>query len=136
MLFEKDANNKMGDCFYTITPVAETGKTFSDQTGRFPVTSSKGNKYIMIMYDYDANSISGEAIKSRTGEELVRAFTVLHEQLKKGGLCPKIHRLDNECPANLKLYMKDGNIEDQLVPPHMHRRDTAENAIATFKERV
>ena len=30
-----------------------TGKVFSDQTGRFPVTSSRGNKYIMVVYDHD-----------------------------------------------------------------------------------
>ena len=65
---------KTGECYFTITPIATTGKTFTDQTGRFPVTSSKGNKYIMIMYDYDSNNILGEAIKSRTGDELLRAF--------------------------------------------------------------
>ena len=48
---------KTGECYFTITPTAETGKIFSDQTGRFTATSSKGNKYMMIMYDYNSNSI-------------------------------------------------------------------------------
>ena len=46
-----------------------------DQTERFLVTSSKGNKYIMIMYNYDSNNILGEALRSRTGDKLLRAFT-------------------------------------------------------------
>jgi hypothetical protein len=28
-----------------------TGEIYSDQTGRFPVTSRNGNQYIMIVYD-------------------------------------------------------------------------------------
>ena len=31
---------------------AITDKIYSDQTGHFPVTSSKGNKYVMVLYHY------------------------------------------------------------------------------------
>ena len=120
--------------YFTITPIASTGKTFSDQTGRFPVTLSKGNKYIMIMYDYNSNSILGEPMKSRTGEEILRAFRKMHGQLKECGITPKLHRLDNECPDILKSYMKKKNISYKLVPPHIHRQNTAERAISTFKD--
>ena len=102
----KASNTKTEECYFTVTPLSETGKTFSDQTGRFPVTSSRGNKYIMIMYDYDSNSINGEAMKSRTGEEILLAFTKLDQKLNNSGLSPMIHRIDNECPATLKAYMK------------------------------
>ena len=84
-----DSNDKSEECYFVVTPIAETGKTFSDQMGRFPATSSKGNKYIMIMYDYDSNNILGEAIKSRTGDELLRAFKIMHGKLKQCGLNPK-----------------------------------------------
>ena len=30
---------------------------YSDQTGTFPYLSSRGFRYIMIMYDYDMNAI-------------------------------------------------------------------------------
>jgi hypothetical protein len=39
------------------------GQIYTDQTGRFPVVASKGNKYIMILYDYDSNAISAQPIK-------------------------------------------------------------------------
>ena len=43
-----------------------TGKIYTDQTGRFPVTSSKGSKYLMVLYDYDSNAILSEPLKSRS----------------------------------------------------------------------
>jgi hypothetical protein len=35
----------------------DAGQIYTDQAGRFPVVSSKGNTYIMILYDYDSNAI-------------------------------------------------------------------------------
>ena len=38
--------------------VIEVKKTiYTDQSGRFPVTSSSGHKYIMIMVEIDSNMI-------------------------------------------------------------------------------
>ena len=34
-----------------------TGKNYTDLTGKFSVTSSKGNKYILVAYHYDYNII-------------------------------------------------------------------------------
>ena len=39
------------------------GKNYTDQTGRFPVTSSRGFKYIMVAYDYDSNTIHAKPMK-------------------------------------------------------------------------
>ena len=66
-----DDGVKTGECYFVITPIASTRNLFSDQTGRFPVTSRKGNKYAMIMYDYDSNIILGKAMKSRKGDEIL-----------------------------------------------------------------
>ena len=38
-------------------------KIYTDQSGRFPITSSCGYKYIMIAYDYDSNHILADPIK-------------------------------------------------------------------------
>ena len=40
-------------------------KIYTDQTGRFPITSSRGYKYIIIAYDYDSHNILAESIKPR-----------------------------------------------------------------------
>ena len=36
---------------------ASTGQIYTDQNGRFPVQSSEGHNYIMVLYDYDSNAI-------------------------------------------------------------------------------
>ena len=109
-------------------------KIFTDQTGRFPITSSTRKKYIMILYDYDINSILTETMTSRDERELIRATEELHGQLTARGLKPQLQILDNECPRGLKQWLKQQEVGYQLVPPHIHRRNAAERAIATFKD--
>jgi hypothetical protein len=42
---------------FVYAATIDAGQIYTDQTGRFPVDSSKGNKYIMMLYDYDSNAI-------------------------------------------------------------------------------
>jgi hypothetical protein len=52
------------NCIYAAT--INAGQIYTDQNGRFPVISRKGNKYIMVLYEYDGNAILAEPIKNRT----------------------------------------------------------------------
>jgi hypothetical protein len=52
------------NCIYAAT--IDAGQIYTDQTGLFPMISSKGNKYIMVLYEYDGNAILTEPIKNRT----------------------------------------------------------------------
>ena len=110
-----------------------TGKLQSDQTGRFPTTSVSGNSYLMILYDYDSNYIHAEPLKSRSGPHIVAAYDTAHSLLVKRGFKPRLQRLDNEASAALLQYMEDHQVDVQLAPPHVHRRNAAERAIRTFK---
>ena len=58
-------------------------KMYSDQTGKFPVTSYKGNQYIMVLFETTSNNILVEAMKDRTAGEMVRAYQFLIDRLKK-----------------------------------------------------
>ena len=49
-------------------------KIYSDQMGRFPITSSKVIKYAMIVYEYNSSNIHGEPIKYFNAEGLTRAY--------------------------------------------------------------
>jgi hypothetical protein len=118
----------------SIKIVEVAGKVFTDQTGRFPVNSSKENKYIMVMYDNDTNAILAEAMKSRTQDEIVRAQAHLHGMLTKIGFKPHVQILDNKCPAKLEDFLRKQQVDFQLVPPYLHRTNAAERAIATFKD--
>jgi hypothetical protein len=64
------------------------GNIYKDLTGRFPTTSSKGNKYVLILYEYYGNAILAEPMKSRSDTEAVRAYTVLYKQLTDAGMHP------------------------------------------------
>ena len=48
--------------------------TYSDQTGRFPHQSLRGNEYIMIMYDFDSNKILHAPMKNRQAQKIDNAW--------------------------------------------------------------
>jgi hypothetical protein len=121
---------------YVYAATIDAGQIYTDQTGRFPVISSKGNKYIMILYDYDSNAILVQPIKDRTAPELLRAFQIMEQELVAHGLKPKLIELDNEASKLLKTYLHQQNITFQLVPPYIHRCNAAERAIRSFKDHL
>ena len=111
-----------------------SGKIYTYQTGSFPITSSRVNKYILFAYHFDSNTIHAEPLKTRSGLDLTTAYQKLHSLLTNRGLRPHPHILDNECPNVLQKIMREVNKKFQLVLPHIHRRNSAERAIRTFKE--
>jgi hypothetical protein len=64
-------------CNYLYATTPETNQIYSDLKGRFPTTSLGGNKYMLIPYDYDSNSILSAPMKNRGDKEMVRAFDLL-----------------------------------------------------------
>ena len=48
-----------------IFSAEEFCKLYSNRTGKFPITSSRGHKYILVFYYFDTKTINGIAIKSR-----------------------------------------------------------------------
>ena len=95
-----------------------SGGIYTDQTGRFPVTSSKGNNYILVAYNCDSNTIHAEPLKTRSGLDLTTAYQKLHRLLTNRGLRPNLHILDNVCPNVLKIFMREVNKKFKLVPPN------------------
>jgi hypothetical protein len=91
---EEECDNEVGTALCTDVKThcvyaakLDTGKIYTDQTGRYPVVSSKGNKYIMVFYVYDGNAIMAEPITNRTAAELLRAFYVMEKKLSARCLC-------------------------------------------------
>jgi hypothetical protein len=96
----------------------------------------KGNKYIMVLYDYHSNAILAKPIKDRTAPELLKAFQFMEQELVAKCLKPKLMKLDNEASKLLKYYLYQQNIAFQLVPPYSHRRNSAERAIRSFEDHL
>jgi hypothetical protein len=90
---------------YVYAATIDAGQIYKDQTGIFPVVSSKGNKYIMVLYDYDSNAIVAKPIRDRTAPELLKAFQFMEQELLAKGLEPKLMKLDNEASKLLKDYL-------------------------------
>ena len=120
------------DVFMTIEDAI--GKIYTDQTGRLPVTSTWGNKYILVAYNFDSNTMNAEPTKSCTDLDLLKAYKQIQILLEQRGLKLRIHFLNNECPNIFKTLMQEKEEKYQLAPPHIHRRNAAEKAIGTFKD--
>jgi hypothetical protein len=121
---------------YIYAATIDAGQIYTDQTGIFPVVSSKGNKYIMVIYDYDSNAILAKPIKDRTSPELLKAFQFMEQELVAKGLKPKLMKLDNEASKLLRDYIYQQERAFQLVPPYSHRRNSAERAIRSFTDHL
>jgi hypothetical protein len=121
---------------FVYAATIDAGQIYTDQTGRFPVVSSKGNKYIMILYHYDSNAILAQPINDCTAPELLKAFQIMEQVLVARGLKSKLMKLDNEASKLLKAYLHQKYITFQLVPPYSHIRNSAERAIRSFKDHL
>lgn len=107
-----------------------------DQTGRFLVTSSKGNKYVIVIYDHDSNVILARAIKTKSALEQLEKIKEIHSYLNQRNIIPKIHIIDNECPEIVNnCITSTKNIELLLVPSYLHHANAAEKR-SIFSNRI
>ena len=47
---------------------------YSDATGKFPIPSYHGNRYVMVVYVYEPNAILVRPMKNREKETIVKNF--------------------------------------------------------------
>jgi hypothetical protein len=86
---------KKHDIYIQVHNAKET--VYTDQTGRlFPHVSSRGNKYQMILYHVDSNSIWVEPMKNRTEGEIIVSREHELERMREAGITPNHQILDNE----------------------------------------
>ena len=129
----ENLHSPTNECMAIIMPFTSKDTGYADLTGRFPFVSSRGNQYLLIVYDYDSNAILAEPIKSRRAKDITTAFQKIHKKLSKRGAAPKFYILDNEISGEFKSALDKNELKYQLAPPHQHRRNAAERAIQTFK---
>jgi hypothetical protein len=128
-----DAN----DCFPSINPLARehtcygyaaiirpTGKLYTNQTGKFITPSSNGNNYLLKSHMI-TTAITFLQSPSRTTWHsvfsILNAYKAVYTKLCTAGLKPKIQRLDNECSAIYKEFLRTEYVDFQLVPPGSHQ---------------
>ena len=84
--FYPDAESvKTHEMCATIIPFNIKRNDFSDLNGAFLHKSSRGNLYVMVMYDYARNAILAEPIKNRQAETIRDVFLKIHKVFKSRG---------------------------------------------------
>jgi len=129
--FHQKPITKTHEAFFCIDDLTDSIHT--DQTGAFPFTSQRGNRYIMVAIHLNTNYIFIEPMRNRTKEEMMRAYEKIINRMRMAGLGIKKHTLDNEASNALKQYIRKQEIQFELVPPGNHRQNQAEHAIQIFK---
>ena len=67
--------NKYINIYASINqPEMRTGKIHSDETRQFPIQSSSGNKYMMVIYAYESNAILVNPLPDRSNESIMQAY--------------------------------------------------------------
>ena len=125
---------KTQHCFLVLTDFNEMKKAYLDLTGRFPHKSSRGNQYILIVYDYDSNAILSAVLKTRQAAEIKRAWLKLHTKLEQPGATPNVYIMDNEASTDLKSAMTKNKLQYQLVPPDMHRKKRCRESYSNIQK--
>ena len=77
------------------------------QTGRFPTRLLQGKKFTMVMVKIDNNAILVDPIKSCKDADITRAYQTMMLRLRRAGIIPKKHILDNKVSEALKKIIQD-----------------------------
>ena len=86
----------------------EKDTIYTDQTGNLPIVSSRGNSFLMILYNVDANFIDAEPLKDHTDASLIKAYEKLWNRLTQSGVVkPRLHILNNEVSVEMKNKIRE-----------------------------
>ena len=96
---------------------------YTNQTGKFPVASRRGHKYLMIMCKLDINKIIVETMKTKTEEEMISTHQNLLNRLKERVVKTKRHILNNEISDAYKEKIKGNGIQYELLSSGMQLRN-------------
>ena len=113
------------------TPIS---KIYSDDTGCFPVRYRIGNQYSMVFFNFDSNTILQALFKTKADKHHLAAYNSIRSRLNSLGYKVDLQILDNKDSMEYKRFItEEWSSQYQLVPPDMHLRNAAEQAIRKFK---
>ena len=128
------AKPKQQDFIIKIYNVQRT--LYTNQTGNFPRTSSRGNKYQMFLHKIDSNSTWVEPMSIKTEQSMIAARACGLERMRGAGLDPKHQILNNEASEKYKAAITNSGMTYQLVPTDDQRRNIAEKEIHFWKDHL
>ncbi len=70
---------------------------YTNQTGQMTVTSSRGNRLIIALFEIDSNFIDAKPMQDSMDKLMINAYHKLWQRIMASGkVKPKMHLLDNE----------------------------------------
>jgi hypothetical protein len=111
-----------------------TGVVYNDLTGNFPFMSLDGSVCFFVLYHYETNTILATPITNLDDKSIFEAYKANFEMLEAKGYKPKVNVMDNQATKHIKKVSHQKGCQLQLVEPHNHRMNAAEQAIQTFKD--
>ena len=125
-------NNKRSHHVYmTITDL--DSKIYSNQTGRFPITSNCGNFYVVIFRAVDGNYIKAYPIKYHHLSRLLKAYDDVYSFLRVLGYQPQLHKMYNETLKDVENFIEEHQAKVQYTPADIHRTNIDEQCCRTWK---
>ena len=120
---EQEPNNQKTKHVYMTVNLADYFIA-SYQTGAYPRTSFRGNKYICVFYIFDPNYnyIKGNPIKSRHSSKLLKAYKDVYHWCESRGFKPVLHCMDNETPKEVEDFIQSHQTDLHYLPPGRHCR--------------
>jgi hypothetical protein len=111
-----------------------SGVVYNDLTGNFPFMSIDGSVCFFVLYHYELNAILVKAIANVDDRSIYEAYKDVFESLEAKGYKPKMNVMDNQATKYIKQFLTKKECDLQVVEPHNHCVNTAEQAIQTFKD--
>jgi hypothetical protein len=110
------------------------GIVYHDLTGSFPFMSYNGSVCFFILYHYESNSILATPKTGLDDVSIYNAYKQQFELLMSKGFKPKLNIMGNQATKHIKTFLTKNDCKLQLVEPHNHQVNAAEQAIQTFKD--
>ena len=83
---------------------------YTDQMGKFRITSLRVNKHIMILCAIYGNVVLAEPMENKSEDAMVETYQNLIKRLNDAGIFPKKHVLDNKISKGYKEAIKDSGM--------------------------
>ncbi len=110
------------------------GIVYHDLTGLFPFMSLDGSVCFFVLYHYESNCILPAPIAGLDDVSIFNTYKTQFEELGAKGFTPKLNVMDNQATKHIKKILTENKCKLQLVEPHNHCVNAAEQAIQTFKD--
>jgi hypothetical protein len=130
---EDDASIANVFCFGVFAD-KQSGVMYNDLTRNFPFILLDGSVCFLVMYHYESNAIFAIPIAGLDDVTIFEAYKKKFDKLAAKGLKVKINIMDNQATKHIRKFLNEEQCKLQLVEPHNHRMNAAEQAIQTWKD--